>query len=252
MLLNLIRGTSINSQIVMMVQVVFGIFGLIFFLYTEKYSFIICAVVFAYIFMHVLHNVGLHRYFAHNSFKTSKFWHIVLSLTTPLACAGSPYGYSMAHRAHHIFSDTEKDPHYKQLGIFNVSFFRWNLKNVPLRVMASLNEKWILIGHNYYVLIILLTYILLSLLDFRLGLLYNVTVLLLWGGYLTINVLDHRDIKFGYRNYDTNDKSMNDLFTGYLVGEWHNNHHHNPQRWNQKINWWEFDVSAQFVKLIKV
>ena len=78
--------------------------------------------------MHVLHNVGLHRYFAHNSFKTSKFWHIVLSLTTPLACAGSPYGYSMAHRAHHIFSDTEKDPHYKQLGIFNISFFKWNLK----------------------------------------------------------------------------------------------------------------------------
>ena len=93
MLLNLIRGTSINSQIVMMVQVVFGIFGLIFFLYTEQYSFIVYSVVLSYIFMHILHNVGLHRYFAHNSFKTSKFWHIVLSLTTPLACAGSPYGY---------------------------------------------------------------------------------------------------------------------------------------------------------------
>ena len=252
MLSNLIRGTSVNSQIVMMTQVVLGIISAVFFIYTDQYMFFVYAFLLAYVLMHILHNVGLHRYFAHNSFKTSKVWHIFLSLTTPLACAGSPYGYAMAHRAHHIFSDTEKDPHYKKIGIFNVSFFRWNLKSVPLRVMASLNEKWILVGHNYYVLIILLTYSILIFLDFKLGLLYNVTVLLLWLGYLTINVLDHRDIKFGYRNYNTNDKSMNDLFTGYIVGEWHNNHHNNPQLWNQKVNWWEFDLSAQIVKLIKV
>jgi stearoyl-CoA desaturase (delta-9 desaturase) len=202
--------------------------------------------------MHLLHNVGLHRYFAHNSFKTSKLWHAVLSVTTPLACAGSPYGYAMAHRAHHIFSDTEKDPHYKDLGILNISFFRWNLKNVPLKVMASLNEKWILIGHNYYVLIILITYMFLVTLDFRLGLLYNVSIFFLWLGYLTINVIDHRAISFGYRNFDTNDKSKNDLFTGYIVGEWHNNHHHNPQAWNQRVHWWEFDFSAQIIKLIKL
>jgi fatty-acid desaturase len=41
------------------------------------------------------------------------------------------------------------------------------------------------------------------------------------------------------------------LMTGFVVGEWHNNHHKNPQNWNQRVNWWEIDVSAQLVKLIK-
>lgn len=252
MFLNLTRGTSINSQIVMIIQVVLGILSLSYFLYTKNYIFIFYGFLVAFIFMHVLHNVGLHRYFSHNSFKISKFWHIFLCFTTPLACGGSPYGYAMAHRAHHIFSDTEKDPHYKKIGIINISFFRWNLKNVPIRVMASLNEKWILLAHNYYVLIILLTHLILFFLDFKFSFVYSLSVLFLWGGYLTINVLDHRNIKFGYRNYDTTDKSTNDLFTGYIVGEWHNNHHHNPQKWNQRTKWWEFDLSAQLIKLIKL
>lgn len=252
MLLNLTRGTSTNSQITMMIQVGLGIVASIYFLHLGKYFIILYAFLLAFVFMHLLHNVGLHRYFAHNSFVTSKFWHIFFCLSTPLACAGSPYGYAMAHRAHHIFSDSEKDPHNKELGIFNISFFKWNLKNVPIRVMASLNEKWILLGHNYYVLIILAFYTVLHLIDFNLALMYNIAVFFLWAGYLTINVLDHRSISFGYRNYDTDDKSMNDFFTGYIVGEWHNNHHKNPQKWNQKVRWWEFDLPAQIIKMIKI
>jgi fatty-acid desaturase len=117
--------------------------------------------------------------------------------------------------------------------------------------MAKLNEKWILMGHNYYVLIISFFYFILLTIDIKLGIMYNVAVLFLWIGYIFINILDHMNFPLGYRNFETNDNSTNNLFTGYIVGEWHNNHHNNPQKWNEKECWWEFDIPAQVIKLIR-
>jgi stearoyl-CoA desaturase (delta-9 desaturase) len=36
------------------------------------------------------------------------------------------------------------------------------------------------------------------------------------------------------------------------LGEgWHNNHHARPYRWKQGEKWWEIDLPAQFIKLVK-
>ena len=250
-LTKLTRATSRNSFIMILLQVILGSIAVGYFTYHQQYYNIFYGIVTGFVMMHVLHNISLHRYFAHNSFKTSKFWHAVMAMTSPLACGGSPYGYAMAHRTHHIYSDTDRDPHYKGIGFFNISFFKWNLKKVPIRTMGSLNETWILRSHNYYVMIIVLFYAMLLAINPTWALIYNIAGLWLYLSYLTINIVDHRNIWFGYRNFDTDDKSMNDIVTGYIVGEWHNNHHKNPQQWNQRVRWWEFDLNAQLVKLIK-
>jgi fatty-acid desaturase len=217
MINQLFRGTSKNSQYVMIVQVILGILGSFYFIYKTEYIFFLYSFLMFSVIMHFCHNVGLHRYFSHNSFKTSKFWHVCLSLSTPLACAGSPYGYAMAHRAHHIYSDTDKDPHSKNRGFLKIAFFDWNLKGVPIKVMAKLNEKWILMGHNYYVLIISFFYFILLTIDIKLGIMYNVAVLFLWIGYIFINILDHMNFPLGYRNFETNDNSTNNLYSsGYF------------------------------------
>jgi fatty-acid desaturase len=37
-----------------------------------------------------------------------------------------------------------------------------------------------------------------------------------------------------------------------FCGDWHNNHHNKATNWNQREKWWEFDIPAQIIKLIKV
>ena len=246
------RVTSEISQRVILTQVILGTLSGIYFLVTAQYSYILYAFIMFFVFNHFFHNVALHRYFSHKAFKTNKFWHIFMSMFSPLASAGSPYGYAMAHRTHHKYSDTEKDPTNLNLGLLKVAFFHWDLKHVPLTVMRSLkDDKWMMLSHNYYVAIILLFWFVLMLIDFRLALMYNLAGLFMFFEYCVINIVNHSKLTFSYRNHDTKDNTTNDLFTGLFCGDWHNNHHHRAGNWNQREKWWEFDIPAQMIKLIK-
>lgn len=54
---------------------------------------------------------GLHRYFSHHAFKTSRPVELFLFISALMAAQGSAiYGIAQ-HRRHHAFSDTEHDPH---------------------------------------------------------------------------------------------------------------------------------------------
>ena len=50
---------------------------------------------------------------------------------------------------------------------------------------------------------------------------------------------------WGYRNYDTPDRSRNSSFVGILAhGEgWHNNHHAEPRSARHGHKWWELDTT---------
>jgi stearoyl-CoA desaturase (delta-9 desaturase) len=247
------RGTSENSQRVIIAQVILGTLSGIYFLVTAQYSYILYAFIMFFVFNHFFHNVALHRYFSHKAFKTNKFWHFFMSMFSPLASAGSAYGYAMAHRTHHMYSDTDKDPTNLNLGLLNVAFFRWNLKHVPLNIMRALgNDKWMMVSHNYYVAIILAFWFALMLIDVRLALMYNLAALFMFFEYCIINIVNHSKLPFSYRNHETKDNTTNDLFTGLFCGDWHNNHHHRAGNWNQREKWWEFDIPAQMIKLIRV
>jgi fatty-acid desaturase len=154
--LYLFRSTAENSQRVILTQVIFGVLSTIYFLLTQQYIYFLYAIILYFTIGEFLQNVALHRYFAHNSFTTNKFWHSFMAIFSPLACAGSPLAYSLAHRTHHLYSDTEKDPSYTKMGFLKVAFFRWNLEHVPSNVLRSLQrDKWVMFSHNYYVLILI-------------------------------------------------------------------------------------------------
>jgi sn-1 stearoyl-lipid 9-desaturase len=57
---------------------------------------------------------------------------------------------------------------------------------------------------------------------------------------------------WGYRSYETNDNSRNNLFVGYFAhGEgWHNNHHADPQAAMQGRRAWEFDPVFWVIRLL--
>lgn len=241
-----------TSQFITLTQSILGIIGIVYFTYTEQYDYFYFSLIVMMCTSQISHNVGLHKYFSHNSFKTSKWWHIFLCLVAPLHCAGSPISYAVAHRTHHAYSDTSKDPHSPSIGVFNVAFYRWNLEHVSVKFMRGLTDPWMAFSHKWYALIILTFVLVLASIDPLLVLAYSVSIVFSKiGGTMTNYVCHLKNNRFNYRNFDTNDNSSNNLITGLVFGEWHNNHHADPKNWNQKIKWWEFDLSSQIIKAIK-
>jgi stearoyl-CoA desaturase (delta-9 desaturase) len=57
---------------------------------------------------------------------------------------------------------------------------------------------------------------------------------------------------WGYRAYETNDDSRNNLFVGYFAhGEgWHNNHHADPRSALHGHRTWEFDPVFWIIRLL--
>ena len=74
-------------------------------------------IAFAYFIMFRVPCVGiamsacLHRYFAHNAFKTTRTFEIVIALLSCCTYQGGCLWWASKHRKHHTFCDQEKDPH---------------------------------------------------------------------------------------------------------------------------------------------
>ena len=64
-----------------------------------------------------------------------------------------------------------------------------------------------------------------------------------------VNSASHR---WGYRNYETSDRSRNNWVVALLTnGEgWHNNHHATPRACSQGHRWWEIDLTFTFVRVL--
>lgn len=242
--------THVRQVLVMNLIGVFGSIPLLAYFWEWKYAWFILG--FYSFFLFVSHHAGLHRYFSHRSYSVNKFWHIFLCISSCLACFGSPAGYSIIHRAHHAHTDTDKDPHSpKTLDLRAVLFFRWNLDHLSMwDGIKDLRDPWIKFTHNYYVMIINVYLIILFFIDPMLILCSNVGVVsaLLAMGY--INTVCHSGGAFTYKNHKTKDSSLNS-YLAIFIGEWHNNHHAKPRKWNQREKWWEIDYAAQFIRIIK-
>src|SRR4051794_33423697 len=62
---------------------------------------------------------GYHRYFAHRSYKTSRFFQFLLALLGTTATQKGPLWWAGHHRTHHKYSDQPQDPHsVKQRGFW--------------------------------------------------------------------------------------------------------------------------------------
>lgn len=200
----------------------------------------------------ISHHAGLHRYFAHRSYTVNRFWHAFLAVSSCLICFGSPAGYTVIHRAHHAYTDTNRDPHSQQhLGFINIIFFNWRFEGLSMwRVMNDLRNFWLHFTHNYYLAIVLVFYAILLVIDYRLALCYSLGNALTLFAMGFINTVCHTTGATTYRNHTSRDTSSNSYFA-VLIGEWHNNHHARPRQWNQHERWWEIDYAAQFIRLIK-
>jgi stearoyl-CoA desaturase (delta-9 desaturase) len=76
-----------------------------------------------------------------------------------------------------------------------------------------------------------------------------VRTVLVWHISWSVNSVTHL---WGYRNYETDESSRNNVIVGILAnGEgWHNNHHADPRSARHGHLWWELDLTWLMIRLL--
>lgn len=217
----------------------------------------------SYIYFRVLwfftNGIGLHRYFAHRTFKTGPLRHQFLCWISVLGGAGSPFSWAIHHRHHHRHSDTENDLHSPKFNKF-LSFTGlwailplewWQHKQVNVIPRDLYRDKTVMFINHNYSLIWFLIFTLSILIDWKFCLFFVMAPVgwnLLHGS--VTNCLSHMKLPGSYRNHNTLDNSYNNTVVNwYLLGEGlHNNHHAEPGNYNQAHAPGEFDLGAWIIK----
>ena len=194
--------------------------------------------------------IGNHRYVAHRSFETGPIRHFILSTFGMFNCYGSTMSWVIAHRHHHKHSDKEEDPHSPHIIHWTkVWLTLWNPIKTNVRDYVDLMRDPIYkLGHQYYFLIIVLTFLLLSLIDWRLPVFFiSIPAIITLHGASLVNVVCH---KWGYVNNDVGDQSKNNTFVNDITlgSGLHNNHHNDPGNYDENVTGKERDYCGWFIK----
>lgn len=227
--------------------------GLIYVFLFEQYSYLIASIITYYVVGILGINVGYHRLLSHRSFRTYKPIYYLLSFIGTITAMGSPLAWVAVHRQHHRYSDTDLDPHSPhKLGVLRAWLGFWGDVKIDLRNCKDLRQnKFHRFIHKNYILIQGVYVLLLSLIDPLLVIyVYAIPAVLIFHSAGAFDVIAHMQ---GYRTYDTPDKSKNSWIANIVtMGEgWHNNHHAKPWNWNNKERWWEIDIPALIIRVIK-
>jgi stearoyl-CoA desaturase (Delta-9 desaturase) len=205
----------------------------------------------------------LHRYGAHRMFTMSPFWEKFFYVLTYIGQGPSflhPRGYAILHRMHHAYSDSEKDPHspYNSTNVFSMmlktrdiyddyAYFRVAPEarfdgGVPVwPALDKLSQNWparlawsaLYVAFYAYAIVVLqapLWVLVLLPAHFIMGPIHGAIVN--WCGH-----------KYGYKNYDNGDYSVNMLPFDFLtMGElFQNNHHKFGMAPKFAVRWFEID-----------
>jgi stearoyl-CoA desaturase (delta-9 desaturase) len=219
--------------------------------------------------------LGYHRYFTHGSFKTYPPVELLLTFIGQLAGEGSALHWVANHRMHHRKSDKEGDPHSPHefagaLG-FLWAHLLWMLPKMSREERAILHARWAPdLLHKRLFRFLDRTYVWwhvalgsgIFVTGWLVWDLYTGTSLLTWGMFVRIAFVFHSTWlvnsathRWGYRNYETSDRSTNSLWVALLTfGEgWHNNHHADQLAANHGVRWYEklLDPTYQMICLLE-
>lgn len=188
---------------------------------------------------------GYHRYFSHKSFSTGNWYPWYVQFVALFANPGPVLTWAGAHRMHHAYADTPKDPHSpKYKGLLTVYTSQWGhsaiIERQMLKGLYSTSTKFFYA--HYYKLVIALTSSLLLIDPLLLLFMYCIPVVLAFHGYGLINTVTH---------LDGNPKNV--WYTNILTGGegWHNNHHTDSKNWQIGQESWQLDPGAWFIGMIK-
>lgn len=212
--------------------------------------------------------IGYHRYFSHRTFRTGPLMQFAFVFFGAGAGIGSAKWWCSAHRAHHRYCDTERDPHNIRKG-FWYSHIGWLILRLRPKVQASIRQsesddlqsnqfvKW---QYENYFRIFLCSGLLLPAItgkvlfnDFYGGFLYGG----LWKVVFvqqTTSLTTSLTHMVGSQPFDDTKSPRNNFFFSLLTfGEGNQNFHHEfPFDYRLGHNLWDFDPSKWALYLLSL
>lgn len=205
--------------------------------------------------------LGYHRFLSHKSLKlrTPARWFV--TLCGVLSGEGSPLKWSATHRVHHARSDHYGDPHSPNDGTW-WSHIEWLFIRQDAAACNALYQRYcpdllkdkvlVHFEKTYGLWLIASGFVL-----FAIGgwpfLLWGLCARMCFAYHSTWFVNSATHI-WGYRNYDTDDRSRNLWWVALLAyGEgWHNNHHAHPRLARAGHKWWEIDMTFYAIRALQL
>lgn len=245
---------GIKIKLMLFLNMGISVFGIWYLVTTEDYHWLWFTLI-GYLSLSILGNsVGYHRYLCHKAFKTNTFWKRVILTQGVLMGLSPPITFALIHRTHHKYPDVDGDPHSPHLmGVLRAATgFGWPEVKYNLRLVADLlRDEDVKLLQKYYFLVPFLYCIPLAIYDPLLPVFfYCIPAVIVWFVFCGSSAICHM---YGYRNFETNDKSVNSILVSiFLMAEgWHNNHHAKPNDWTNWYKWWELDIPTIIIWLIK-
>lgn len=204
-------------------------------IYTLLFNFSFITLALAVVWL-ILTNIGseagAHRLFTHKSYNTSNFKRYLLLFLQTFVGEGSVLAFVGVHRQHHAFADNEKDPHCPtRQSLLSIIYWINPTTVNPKYVVDCVRDKWVKFQHEYYFHFHLVMALLLFVdVNLYFILIAFPTTMMVYANAAT-NIIGHLPTTATYRNYDTNDKSVNveGILNFVLMGGGLQNNHHGKQ-----------------------
>ena len=216
--------------------------------------------------------VGFHRLITHRAFRTTRGLKVLFCVLGSMAAQGPVLFWAAVHRRHHAFADQPGDPHSPYTEHHTISLrqvwhahvgwmFTPEVTSVAHFVPDLLSDTAVVAVSRYYGLCLLAGLVLPAAIGAAVtqsprGALDG----LLWGGLVLIVLVHHVSWSinsichlFGSRPFANRDESTNNVWMSLLsFGEaWHNNHHAFPSSARHGLLWWQIDLSAMVIALLR-
>ena len=220
--------------------------------------------------------VGYHRLLTHRAFQTYPGVQYVFAILGSMALQGSVLDWVADHRKHHAHADEEGDPHSPHVqfgqgwagalrGLFHAHmgwlfdragqaeherYARDLVEDPGMRAIHKTFGLWVAAGIGLPALLGWLFT----------GSGHGALEGALWGGAVRIFVLHHITWSinsvchfFGTRRFAIEDQSTNVFWLApFSFGEsWHHNHHAFPRSAVHGLRWWEIDITAYVIRLMR-
>ena len=207
-----------------------------------------------------MQTAGYHRLWAHTSYKATLPLKIFLVAGGAAAVEGSARWWSREHRAHHRYTDTDKDPYSVRKGLL-YSHLGWMVfKQNPRRIgrtdISDLNEDPVVVWQhkNYLTCVIVMALVIPTLVcgfgwgDWLGGYVYAgiLRIFFIQQATFCVNSLAHW---LGDQPFDDRNSPRDHVITALVtLGEgYHNFHHEFPSDYRNAIKWWQYDPTKWFI-----
>jgi stearoyl-CoA desaturase (delta-9 desaturase) len=250
----------LNTVLIIFVPII----GLIYSRYTPLYTKTAIWAVVYYFCTGLGITAGYHRCWSHSSYTARLPLKIFLAACGAGAVEGSIRWWSRDHRAHHRYTDTDKDPYSVRKGLL-YSHIGWMvMKQNPKRTgrtdISDLNEDKVVVWQhkNYIAAVIFMGLIFPSLVagifwgDFLGGFIYAgiLRIFFVQQATFCVNSLAHW---LGDQPFDDRNSPRDHVVTAIVtLGEgYHNFHHEFPSDYRNAIRWWQYDPTKWFIWTMK-